>query len=193
LRAVTGKTRLYEQDVKGAMWGRAKGNHHLRYETLKMIEGAQPRPIEEQIALIVRIARGQEQKLMRDTLLRILRKTIADLPEVSDQLQEKRRAYDRGKRLESEEIRLQGRNAVGDIFFAPKRNAVMTDSNSERANKVAELRANLSLLKPRELDLYHSELQRMEAEMTREEYYKDKKEAERVKQRMKYLAEKYGR
>ncbi len=187
------KMSLYEQDLKAAMWECAKGNHHLQYETLKMIEGDPPRPLEEQIALIVRIFRCQEPKLMRNTLLRIMRKTIADLPDVSEQLQEKRRAYHKAQRLEAEEIRLQGANAVRDIFLAPSRNAVMTDNNTEEANKPAELRDGLRLLKPRELDLYYGELQRMEAGMTREEYYKSTKQAEKVKQKMKYLTKKYGR
>ena len=75
----------YEQDLKVALWECAKGgNKHLTYEMLRMFmgEGNQPKPIEEQIALIVRIFRGQEHDLMRDTLLRIMRKTIADLPEI---------------------------------------------------------------------------------------------------------------
>jgi len=41
LRLFMGKS-LYEQDLKVALWECAKGNHHLQYETLKMIEGDPP-------------------------------------------------------------------------------------------------------------------------------------------------------
>lgn len=82
LKTFTGDTSVYEQDLKAVLWECAKGNHHLIREIVKMIEGDTPRPLEEQITLIVSIFRGQEHKLVRDTLLRILRKTIADLPDI---------------------------------------------------------------------------------------------------------------
>lgn len=88
IRDFTGDTPVYEQDLKIALWGCAQGNGHLIKETTKMIEGDPPRPIEEQIALIARIFRGEEPKLMRTTLLRILRKTIEELPDIH---QDKRR------------------------------------------------------------------------------------------------------
>ena len=77
-----GDSRLYEEDLKVAIWESAQGNKFFTYEIVKMIEGKPPRPIEEQVALITRIFRGQEHKLVRGTLIKILRETITDLPDI---------------------------------------------------------------------------------------------------------------
>ena len=96
----------YEQDLKVAFWELAKGSRYLQDELGEMICGDPTRPLTEQLDLIVRIFRGQEHKLMRDTLLRILRKTIEDLPDVKTALQNSEREYARNKKLEAEEERL---------------------------------------------------------------------------------------
>lgn len=147
-RTLTGKTPLYELDLKEAMWECATGNGHLLYETLKVIEGDPPRPLEEQISLIVRIFKGQEQKLMRGTLLRILRKTIADLPEISDELRQKHRAYKRGKAIEAEELRLERVSAVKDTLMTPLKHVEgFVDGIEEPAVSPADLLERIGITK----------------------------------------------
>jgi len=77
-----GDTRVYEEDLKVAIWVSAQGNEHFTREMVKMIGGEPPKPIEEQVAFISRLFRGQENRLVRGTLIKILRKTIADLPDI---------------------------------------------------------------------------------------------------------------
>ncbi|MFC2040428.1 hypothetical protein ACFLTW_04575 [Chloroflexota bacterium] len=119
LRSFMGKTPSYEHDLKAALWECAKGNKHMQHEILKLIEGDPPRPIDDQITLIMRVARGQERKLIRGTIFRIIRKTIADLPDVSEELLKKHRAYNRGQKISQEEKRLEGASALKDTLMSP--------------------------------------------------------------------------
>jgi hypothetical protein len=107
----------YEQDAKTALWECWKGKHVD--EAMKMLS-KQGDPT-ERMATLQRIMDGQEPELLRTMMLSMLRKTIEDLPDISEQLQEKRRTYDRAKKIEAEERRLQGTNAVRDTLLSPVR------------------------------------------------------------------------
>lgn len=109
--------RYYEQDAKTALWECWKGKHVD--EAMKMLS-KQGDPT-ERMATLQRIMDGQEPELLRTMMLSMLRKTIEDLPDISEQLQEKRRTYDRAKKIEAEERRLQGTNAVRDTLLSPVR------------------------------------------------------------------------
>lgn len=122
-RTVSGDERVcpevtyYEQDAKTALWECWKGKHVD--EAMKMLS-KQGDPT-ERMATLQRIMDGQEPELLRTMMLSMLRKTIEDLPDISEQLQEKRRTYDRAKKIEAEERRLQGTNAVRDTLLSPVR------------------------------------------------------------------------
>ena len=175
----------YEQDLKAAMWECAMGNRHVKHEMIKMIESAPPRPLEEQMALIVRIFRGQEHKLMRDTLLRILRKTIADLPEIKETARDHKNQYEYQQYVNEKWRRKD--DPMGSIY---DRNETALDNLPD--NSGSEERVDLiQQLKPRELDLFYGELERLRAKSTREQWYGTKKKAQKVTQQMKYLRKKY--
>jgi hypothetical protein len=84
----------YEQDLKIALWECSQGNNNMMAEIQKAIEGIPARSQDEQIELFTRILTGKEPELLRATLLKMVGKTIADLPGISDAIREERQRED---------------------------------------------------------------------------------------------------
>jgi hypothetical protein len=115
--------------LKAALWECARGSQHLTDELARLFmgEGNEPITIEEQMALIIRIFRGQEQDLMRDTLLRIMRLTIEDLPDIRQEV----RQLDRQNEILSENIPSSDDISPPSVTDLLKNIGVSRDNTSE--------------------------------------------------------------
>jgi len=78
LKTSSEDTCYYEQDLKSALWECWNGRHID--ECLKMLHGQGDTT--EQMAKFYRILHGQEPTLLRNILLRMLRKAIEELPDI---------------------------------------------------------------------------------------------------------------
>lgn len=141
LKEVSEATTYYEQDLKVALWECWKGKN--LDEAMKMLS-KQGDPI-ERMATLQRIMDGQEPELLRTMMLSMLRKTFEDLPDISEQLQEKRRTYSRAKKTEAEERRLQGPNAVRDTLLSPVRMTVPSKDDDLVELTPADLLEHMSI------------------------------------------------
>ena len=99
-----GDMRMYEQDLKVTLWDLiypslqalqaglfsqdVKENRHVNHVWAKFIEGEPPKTAEEQVALLLRIYKGQEPKLARTMQLNVLREAIADLPDIHQEVKQ---------------------------------------------------------------------------------------------------------
>jgi hypothetical protein len=165
----------YEQDLKIALWECSQGNNNMMAEIQQAIEGTPARSQQEQIVLFARILTGKESELLRATLLKMIGKTIADLPGISDAIREERRREGRKGTIPLDE------NCLEQI----------ERERFERTRENSEMKINLNSLTPRELEVWNQEKERILADKTREEWYGLEK-AERVKQQIKYMKSKYS-
>jgi len=103
----------YEQDLSVALWECSEGAHLDEFTKMLSKESG----CHEEVTNLRRIFKEKDSHAIRGIVLRIIQKTIEDLPDIKEQLQEQRRAYVRGKEIEREEERLQKANATNDTLF----------------------------------------------------------------------------
>jgi hypothetical protein len=164
----------YEQDIKIALWECSRGNKHFITEILKLFEKM---PENQKPLLFVRMfVEGKEPKVLRATLLRILRRTIADLPGIAEAIRDRRRREEH--KASAVEMKYEDINQIEEGKF-------------QRRLETIEWKSYLNQMTPGEIDVFSKELERLDSNKTREEWYGEK-DAQRVTQRIKYIKSKYN-
>ena len=194
-RLKTSRGDTYEQDLKIALWKSSKGSH--LDEVIKMMR--EQGDIEAQLDFIIRILDGEKEarKLMRTTLLRILRMTIEELPDIEDNLSDQRKQEEYLRKLNSQKrnqdeplasIYIRDEAALERIEDKSGELYQYEDARGNILDMVIEKGVPIRRLDNRGLELLIDELARLKYGKTRKEYYGYKEN--QVKQQLKYLAKK---
>lgn len=172
LKTFSSDMRCYEQDVKAALWECWNGRHID--ECLKMLH--KQGNTTEQMAKFYRILHGQEPTLLRSILLRMLRKTIEEIPEIHQEIR-RLQTLDRELPLTEETL----------ATLPPKHNQYETALDN-LLDLLSLRKVDISHLDTRSLNLLNEELNRDKFGMSRRQYYGQ--DEDRIKQQFKRLSDK---
>ena len=134
-------------------------------ETLKPFKGLSQ---DEQVALFARMVTGNEPRLIRTTLLRILGKTIADLPDISDAVSDRRAQKESRRSIIRDESDTNDDEPLFDNIADEDEESV--EEHYEDQEEIEELRGKTRRFTTRELELCESELSRLEAGKTQKNF-----------------------
>lgn len=162
----------YEQDLKAALWNCWKVKHVD--EAIKMLS-KQGDPTEK-MSMLRRIMDGQEPQLLRTMLLRMLRKTIEELPDIHQEI--------RSLRTPDREVPLTEETLAA---LPPKHNQYETAFDN-LLDMLSQRKVDISRLDTRSLNLLNKELNRIKFGMSRRQYYGQ--DEDRIKQQFKRLSDK---
>jgi hypothetical protein len=123
-------------------------------------------------------------------VLGILRKTIEGLPDIADIVKERRAQKESGRSIIRDESDINDDEPLFDNIADKDEESI--EEAFEHHEEIAELRNKTQQFTTRELDLYQSELCRLDADKTREEFYGNPNRAKRVTQQFKYMKSKYS-
>ncbi len=168
----------YEQDVAAALWECSQSQDFGEFT--KMLGGKQC-PIEV-------MARIRENA--RSGCIRILRKTIDDLPDIADTVKDLRAKRKSGHTIIRDDSDKNGDEPLFDNIADKDEESV--EEGFENKEQLAEWRSKTAMFTTRELELYQSELSRLEVYKTREEFYGTPDRAKSVTQQLKYMKSKYS-
>jgi hypothetical protein len=170
---------LYDTDVKVALWECSEGKHLDEFAKLL---SDNPKEAAADLRRLMK-----DSKAIRGIVLRILRKTITDLPDITDAVRDQR-AQDNNKiTLIHDEPVVNSEESLFDTIPSPEGNT--TEERLEQLEQIAEWRNKTKMFTTRELKLYQNELSRLKAGKTREEFYDTPKS---VTQQLKYMRHKYS-
>ena len=171
IKTLSGETPYFEQDVKIALWDCSQSKY-LSDELGKVLK-RQGEPI-KQIWMLLRMAQGEEQQLLRTTLLRVLRKTIQELPDIHEEV---RKAKQGGREF-----------PLTKEVLATLQTQQSEDTQDDIWDLLTRRGVDIEHLDSRDLDLLAQELDRMMLGRTRKEYYGQNKN--KMEQRFKHLCSK---
>lgn len=158
----------YEQDLSVVLWECSEGKHLEEFRKSCNSKGN----FTEEAAS--KLFKGEENEKLRGIILRILRKTIEDLPDIRQDI--------RNLRAQGKEVML-----TDEMLSAlPARHEQYENAIDNFLDMITERGIEISRLDARDLDLLNDELSRLESGYTRREYYGDKENQR--KQQLKYLA-----
>lgn len=163
----------YIQDCRVALWKLLRVINESIHQELNY-QATDEAINNDQVDFIIRLYRGQEANLVRKLQLRVIRKIISDLSDIKSDISEVRK-----------QEAIPGMAFVRDQAILQSIPCQTTFHTNNKADSL------LPQLKPHELDLYYSELERLRENKTRSQWYGQTK-AEKVKQQLKYMRSKYS-
>ncbi|MBA7677428.1 hypothetical protein ES703_85685 [subsurface metagenome] len=163
----------YEQDLSVALWECSEGAHLDEFRKMFSDKG----DLAEEATSLWQMLKEKDFKAIRSIFLRILRKTIEDLPDI---------------RQDIRNLEAQGR----EVPLTDEMRSTLEARPDQYENALdnfldmlAEHSVDINRLDTRELDLLSDELNRLGYGMTRKEYYGDRENQR--KQQLKYLAKRF--
>ena len=160
----------YEQDLSVVLWQCSQGVHLDEFRKMLSDKG----DLAGEVASLRKMLKEKDSKAIRSVILRILRKTIEDLPDIRQDI--------RNLEAQGREVPLTD-GILSTLEAKPEQYENALDNFLDM---ITEHGVKIGQLDSRDLELLNDELSRLEYGMTRKEYYGEKENQR--KQQLKYLS-----
>lgn len=158
--------KLYEQDLKAALWEISKGK---AWEVLLQSIRAQTNNKDEQVILLMRLINGEKPKLARVALIRALRQAISQLPDIAEEIKTSESKY---------------KVDVPDVM--PTNSQIEDEPTGNMASLLQERGVDIKKLNARQLNILNDLLHRIKYAKTQKQYYgKDEPAGKQREKRVK--------
>jgi hypothetical protein len=176
----------FEQDLSIGLWECSEGAHLDEFEKRLSRNG----DFTEMVTSLRQIFQDKDNQALRGIFVKILRKTIEDLPDVADAVSDQRSKKESGLSI----IRDESDTNDDEPFFdnIADKNAQSMEEYYEQQEQLEEWRSKTHEFTSRELELYQNELRRLTSDQTREEFYGNFERAKSVTQQLKYINREYS-
>jgi hypothetical protein len=178
----------YEQDLLIAFWKCSEGENLDEFTKILDHNGDHAAAI----AKAREIFSGQgKEAIIRGIIIRILRKTISNLSDIKDAVNDYRDQSDH-KRIFVRDESVERNDEIEPLFDTIKSpDSGNIEDDLENEEQLHEWKTKVKQFTTRELQVFENELAREQSNKTREEYY-GKNEALKVTQQLKYIKKKYS-